>query len=134
VSAEGGAYRTDERGWASVGDRARPCGDGRLILLGRPDAATVAGHTVVLAEVEAVLAQAPGVRELICLAQPHPRLGERVVAVVEPLPGLDPVPDLRALAAAALDPPARPARYLVQEIARTPAGKPDRAGLAALLA
>ncbi len=83
--------RHDDHGWASVGDRARPTADRqRFVLLGRPEAAVVGGVTVVLADVEAVLAEVPGVSDVACLAAPDAVLGEQVVAVL----ALDPAVEL----------------------------------------
>jgi acyl-CoA synthetase (AMP-forming)/AMP-acid ligase II len=116
----------DRDGWATTGDRARWGAAGTLELLGRPGTATVAGHTVQLAEVEAVLAAVPGVAEAVCLATPDPRLGQRLVAVVRRIPGSDPLPALRR-AEEALPPSARPVRHhVVDDVPRTPSGKVDR--------
>ncbi len=121
----------DPQGWASVGDLAEPGPDGTLRILGRGEqAADVAGHTVRLADVESVLGAVPGVAELVCLAQPDPHLGERVVAVVRPERGVDPLPALREAAAVLLLPSARPARYVVvADFPRTGGGKVARATL-----
>ncbi len=121
-------------GWASVGDRARWSGSGRFRVLGRAGAATVGGTTVHLAEVEAVLAETPGVQEVVCAAVPDGLLGERVVAMVHPLPGHDPVPALRRTALR-LAPAARPTRHLVADaLPRLKGGKVDRTALPGLFA
>lgn len=74
-----GALRRGEDGFATVGDRGL-LSAGRLVVLGRPDAVTTGGETVVVAEVEGVLR--PGVRgELVVVGMPHPTLGA-VLAVV----------------------------------------------------
>lgn len=120
----------DDEGWAGVGDRAVLLPHGVLRLRGRPGTANVGGHTVHLADVEAVLAAVPGVAEVVCLGVADPLVGERVTAVVRPDPGIDPVAALRA-AAASLPTAARPARHhLVSELPRTSSGKVDRAALA----
>jgi acyl-CoA synthetase (AMP-forming)/AMP-acid ligase II len=80
-----GPLRREAGGWASVGDRGALDAEGRLQVLGRGDAvASVGGHVVLLDDVERALADVPGVAELVCLAEPDPRLGSRVVAVVRP--------------------------------------------------
>ena len=116
-----------------MGERRRPGrwrDDGALQLLGRKAAANVAGHIVHLAEVEAVLAAVHGVAEVVCLAAPDDRFGQRVVAVVRPTGGTAPRSALRA-AASTLPAAARPIRYhVVGELPRTPAGKVDLALLA----
>lgn len=117
-------------GWAAVGDRARLRDDGTLELLGRPGVAEVAGHTVHLAEVEALLAGVTGVAEIVCLAEPRPRVGERVLAVFRPEDGADPLAGLRA-AARRLPPASRPGRFVRRvQLPRTPAGKVARDQLA----
>jgi long-chain acyl-CoA synthetase len=122
----GGPLRVHD-GWATVGDRGRFTPTGALEILGRGGrTAGVGGHTVLLADVEAELAGVEGVAELLCLAVPHPRLGQVLAAAVRPLPGVDPRDRLRATARRRLPAPARPLRYLlVDDLPRTPGGKPD---------
>jgi long-chain acyl-CoA synthetase len=122
-----------EGGWHTVGDLAQPEGNGWW-LLGRGDTAvSTGGHTVVVAEVEAVLREVPGVRDVVVLGLPHDRLGELVAAVVVPDAGS--VRGLRRrleVAARALPAPARPRRWL--RAARLPllaSGKVDRQAVAA---
>jgi acyl-coenzyme A synthetase/AMP-(fatty) acid ligase len=118
-------------GWASVGDRADIDPAGVLTITGRgEDAVNVAGHIVLLGDVESVLGAVPGVAELVCLRQADPRLGERLLAVLRAETGADPLPALRAIAAAELSPAARPVRYVVlDELPRTAGGKVARAQL-----
>lgn len=124
----------DEEGWASVGDRAAWAGDGTLRILGRAGTASVAGHTVHLAEVEAGLARVAGVAEVVCLTQVRPRIGERVLAVIRPVPGADPLPAVRQVIGQ-WPSPVRPARIVVRDVLpRTAGGKVARAELAAELA
>ncbi len=134
-------------GWLSVGDRARWLTDAgsparreprrrRFEVLGRPGAVQVAGHTVHLAEVESALASVTGVAEVVCAGIEHPVVGVRVAAALRPTPGTDPGPVLAAVRARVRELPAaaRPVRLLVPAtMPRTPAGKPDRAVLTALL-
>ncbi|HET9654822.1 MAG TPA: class I adenylate-forming enzyme family protein, partial [Kineosporiaceae bacterium] len=129
--ATGGPLRRDPGGWCTVGDHGTLRPDGSLAVHGRGDRAlSVGGHTVLTADVEAVLAEVDGVSELVCLAQPHHRLGERVVAAVRPAAGCDPVPDLRRAARTRLPVAARPVRYLLfADFPRTPGGKVDRTRL-----
>ncbi len=128
--AEAGPLRVRGR-FATVGDRGRLTEAGGLQVLGRgADTANVGGTTVLLADVERALAGVPGVAEVVCVAEPDARLGERLVAVVRPSGRLDPRPALRRRARAQLPPPARPLRYLVMtELPRTSAGKVARAAL-----
>jgi acyl-CoA synthetase (AMP-forming)/AMP-acid ligase II len=124
-----GPLRWDPQGWASVGDSAE-LRDGRLELHGRAGAAvTVGGHTVPVEDVEAVLREVSGVRDVVCLGLAHPRFGEQLVAVLEPEPGTDPRPAARAAARAWLPPVARPTRVLLATLPRTPGGKVRRAAV-----
>ena len=68
--------------WAGVGDLGRLEGDG-WVVTGRGDAAVVTGgHTVVVEEVEAVIADVPGVVAVLVVGLPHAVLGRYVAAVV----------------------------------------------------
>jgi acyl-coenzyme A synthetase/AMP-(fatty) acid ligase len=129
--ASGGPLRRDNSGWCSVGDLGSPRADGALDLRGRgEDAVSVGGHQVLVADVEAVLGAVDGVAEVVCLGEPHARLGERVVVAVRPADGLDPVPAMRLAARTRLPLPARPVRYVVlNELPRTAGGKIARAAL-----
>lgn len=121
-----GPLRRDDQGWASVGDAATQ-EHGILTVLGRGEAAvTIAGHTIPLHDVENALRTAPGVADVVCLGIPDPTWGERLVAVVEPLPGHDPRPGVRAAARTHLATHARAFRVLVSDLPRTPGGKVAR--------
>jgi amino acid adenylation domain-containing protein len=86
-----GEYRTGDLG------RLRP--DGLVDFAGRADRQVkVRGHRVEPAEVEAVLAAWPGVRQAAVLASPQERGGPRLVACLAV--GAGPRPDLAALRAA----------------------------------
>lgn len=123
-------YRTNDVGrWSS---------DGRLEVLGRTDDVIVSGALKVSAAVvERVLNAHPEVRLCAVVAQPDDEWGERVVAVIEPrtwghVPSLD---DLRAFAAASLDPAALPREVVVLGILPMLAsGKPDRLAVRTVLA
>ncbi|MEP7763298.1 AMP-binding protein [Sanguibacter sp. 25GB23B1] len=82
AGADGPLRRSD--GWATVGDLADPrAADGPLVLRGRGTGAITVGAATVLPEdVEAVLADAPGVADVVVLGTHHPRWGEVVTAVV----------------------------------------------------
>jgi long-chain acyl-CoA synthetase len=86
-------------------------------------------------DVEAVLREVPGVLEVACVGEPHEHLGNRLVAAIRPVPGQDPLPQLKAAARAALPRAARPSRWvLVDDLPRTSGGKLARGPLAELLA
>jgi Acyl-CoA synthetases (AMP-forming)/AMP-acid ligases II len=132
-----GPLRVDGGGWMTVGDLAEPYRPGEpLRVRGRGDGAIqVGGATVVPEDVESVLRHVPGVRDVVVVAAPHPRLGAVVTAVLEH----DGDPPSRAVLETAardgLDPAQRPRRwYTTTALPRTPTGKPARALVAARLA
>ncbi|PPL18970.1 class I adenylate-forming enzyme family protein [Microterricola pindariensis] len=134
--ADTGSLRRDADGFASVGDLAELGAGGELRVLGRgDDAVTTAGGTVTSEQIESALDALPGVRAAAVIAEPHPVLGEIVVAVVElesaaerelendadagALPR-----SVQARADAALSPVERPRRWLfVEQLPRTASGK-----------
>lgn len=124
LGADDGPLRRDGE-WVSVADRGHLDVDGRLHVHGRGDeAVTTAGHTVVTADVEAVLLQVPGVEQLAVVGVPHERYGEILVAVYS---GSVDTSVLRA-AARALPSPARPRAWVQQDsLPRLGTGKLDRA-------
>ncbi|EWT02869.1 hypothetical protein N864_19425 [Intrasporangium chromatireducens Q5-1] len=113
--------------WATVGDVGR-IRDGVLEVLGRPDAVTTAGATVLVAEVETALAGGAG-GPFAVHGLPHPTFGE-VLAVTF----VDPTDEPRLRdAARALPASHRPRVWRrVDALPLTPAGKVDRAALASL--
>lgn len=137
LAGASGPLAVDREGWAGVGDLGRLTADGALLVAGRGDQAISVGSDIVLvADVERVLASVPGVAEVVCVGEPHARLGARLVAVVRPRRDApdDLVQRLRRQARTALGPPARPVRYLlVDDLPRTPAGKVSRLAVPALV-
>lgn len=126
------AGREAPDGFVTVGDRGVLHADGRLEIAGRgPEAVTVGGATVLVADVEPVLR--PGLAgDLIVLGAPHPDLGQ-VVAAVLTEPGDIAVASSRARAE--LHGAYRPRRWFhAARPPETPAGKVDRAALAELVA
>jgi acyl-CoA synthetase (AMP-forming)/AMP-acid ligase II len=131
----GGPLRRDPDGFATVGDLVDLGVDGALTVRGRGDAAITSGaHTVLAEDVEATLGKLPGVGAVAVVGEPHERLGQVVVAVLEP----DGSADLTGVPAAARDlltGPSRPRRYLVCEhLPRTAGGKVARGQVVAMLA
>ena len=64
---------------------------------------------------------------MICVAIPHRRFGECIVATLRPEPGTAPVPQLRSRARQLLPAAARPVRYLARpEWPVGPGGKVSR--------
>jgi long-chain acyl-CoA synthetase len=113
-------------GWLRTGDVAVTDPEGRLFLVDRTkDLIIVSGFNVYPAEVEAVLAEFPGVAEVAVVGVPHPHTGEAVRAYVVASAGA--VLDEEALIGYCADQLARykcPAKVLfVDEIPRNLAGK-----------
>jgi acyl-CoA synthetase (AMP-forming)/AMP-acid ligase II len=125
-----GAFRTDEHGFATVGDRGAFSG-GVLTVHGRGgDSVTTGAATVRVADVETVL-RAATAGEVVALGVPHRTLGHVVAAVLTERDDL-----LRARAAArdGLDAAQRPRMWFHLEVLPlTAAGKVDRAELARIV-
>jgi acyl-coenzyme A synthetase/AMP-(fatty) acid ligase len=120
-----GAMRRDDRGFATVGDRGRLT-EGRLVVLGRPDAVTTGAETVVVAEVEGVL-RATARGEVVVVGVPHPSLGA-VLAVV--LTRADDFASIQATARTRLTGAHRPRLWFnMTVLPTTAAGKVDRDAL-----
>jgi acyl-CoA synthetase (AMP-forming)/AMP-acid ligase II len=119
----------DGERWSLPGDMATIDADGTVHLLGRGSMCiNTGGEKVYPEEVEAALKDHPGVADVVVLGAPDERFGQRVVAIVA-VGSAKPPPDLEALQRhcrtrlAGYKVPR--ALYLVDEIARTPAGKAD---------
>lgn len=119
----------DGRRYAVAGDLARHEADGTITLLGRGSACiNSGGEKIFPEEVEAVIKSHPDVYDTLVVGVPDERWGQTVCAVVQPrdpatVPSLD---DLAEHCRAQL------ARYkvprhlvVVDEIVRSPSGKPD---------
>jgi 3-oxocholest-4-en-26-oate---CoA ligase len=114
--------------YAVPGDHAQIRADGTLIVLGRGSVCiNSGGEKIYPEEVEQVLRKHPAVADAVVVGTPDERFGEQVTAVVQPRAGhrVDDA-DLARFAAEHL------ARYklpktiaLVDEMVRSPSGKPD---------
>ncbi|MDT9592653.1 class I adenylate-forming enzyme family protein [Nocardioides zeae] len=121
----------ERRVWFRTGDLAAwEPGVDSLRFVGRvDDVIKVAGENVSLTEVEAALAQAPGVLEVAVVAQPDPVRDQVPVAYVVAKDRAAPpaTADLEAYAVSVLAPAARPrAWHLIDELPRTGVGKVRR--------
>jgi acyl-CoA synthetase (AMP-forming)/AMP-acid ligase II len=77
--------------WSVPGDRARLLADGRIELLGR-DAVTInsGGEKIFAEEVEAAMAEHPGIYDVVVTGRASERWGNEVVAIVQLVQGRDP--------------------------------------------
>ncbi len=82
---------TAEDGFSSVGDLGWLDADGYLYLADRRvDLIVTGGHNVYPAEVESVLGEHPGVRDVVVIGLPNDELGRIVHGLVEPAEDADP--------------------------------------------
>jgi malonyl-CoA/methylmalonyl-CoA synthetase len=103
--------------WFPTGDLASVDANGRFTLLGRSgDLIICGGHNVYPSEVEAVLAQHPGVSEVAVVGVASEEWGEEVVAWVVPSTGTFSPSDLLAFAEARLARPKRPSAVRVLDV------------------
>ncbi|MFF3243285.1 class I adenylate-forming enzyme family protein [Streptomyces sp. NPDC002870] len=125
-------YRTAD-GWVRTGDLGILTEDGALRVVGRlRDVVIRGGANISPAEVEIELAAHPGIRDVVCVGVPDPRMGERLAACVVTRDGHAPTLDelCAHLDGRGLERRKHPERLLVvAAIPLTPAGKPDRASL-----
>jgi acyl-CoA synthetase (AMP-forming)/AMP-acid ligase II len=82
----------DEEGFFRTGDLARLRSDGHLVLSGRiKDIIIRKGENIGAKEIEDLLYQHPKIAEVAVIGLPDPSRGERVCAVVETVPGEEPI-------------------------------------------
>ncbi len=118
------------------GDRARLCADGRIDLRGRESVTINSGGEKIFAEeVERAIKEHPAVADVLVVGRPSERWGAEVVAVVALRAG-DTATSAELVARAA----EHVARFklpkeivLVDEVPRSPSGKPDYATALALV-
>jgi acyl-CoA synthetase (AMP-forming)/AMP-acid ligase II len=127
----------DRDGWLHTGDLGFVGADGNLRLVGRLKELYIrGGYNVYPAEVEAVLAEHPGVARAAVIGAPDPVLGEIGVAFIIATPGTDPdalrVDELRAWCRAQLADYKSPDRVIiVEDLPITSMLKTDKRALAA---
>ena len=130
-SATAAAFTED--GWLRPGDAGQMDGEGRLHVVGRfDDLINTGGEKVWPDEVEAVLREHPGVRDVAAGGRPDPEWGQRVAVWVVPADPSDPpsLDELRAFVARTLPRHAAPRELILAErLPRTASGKLRRAAL-----
>ena len=124
------ASRTSPEGWQTFGDVGHLDADGYLYLTDRLDDMIISGGVNVYPqEVEAAIAEVPGVAECAVVGIRDERFGERPIAFVVPRPDADADPDalrrrIEAHNETRLGRFKRPARIrIVAELPRSPTGK-----------
>jgi O-succinylbenzoic acid--CoA ligase len=114
-------------GWLATGDGGALTADGRLVVHGRQGSVIVSGGEKVWPEaVERVLAEHPGVADVLVRGEPHPEWGHEVVACIVPVDRASPptVAELRDFGREHLPPYALPRSVrLIDSLARTALGK-----------
>ena len=115
--------------WSVPGDHARIEDDGTITVLGRGSVSiNTGGEKVYPEEVESALKSHAAVFDAVVVGVPDERWGERVTAVVQPRPGAAPHarrPRRAHPGPAGVGTRRRASLVLVDEIVRSPSGKPD---------
>ncbi|MBM2620135.1 AMP-binding protein [Actinoplanes sp. LDG1-06] len=123
-------------GWFRSGDVVRIV-DGSVVVCGRvKDLINRSGEKIAAGEIESLVQELPAVAEAAVVAVPDPVVGERVCAVVRLRPGhrldLDEIRvHLGQRGVASFKAPER--LVVVDDLPRTPVGKPDKAAIRALV-
>jgi long-chain acyl-CoA synthetase len=87
----------DHRGWSTLGDIGHVDDEGFLYLTDRVSHTIISGGVNIYPrEAEDVLVVHPSVADAAVIGVPDEEMGERVLAVVEPMPGVAPGPELEA--------------------------------------
>ncbi len=116
------------RRWALPGDHARVEADGTIVVLGRSSQCINSGGEKIYAEeVETAMKRHPDVVDAVVVGVDDERWGQRVVAVVEPIPTRNPsLSELREQAREVLAGYKLPKQLvLVEHMERLPSGKAD---------
>ena len=136
VDATGRVVEAEEDGWFSPGDLARITPSGHVRLVGRAkDVIIRGGVNIYPAEIEAVIARHPTVREVSVFGVPDKDLGEMVAAAVVPVEGGSVAEDeIKAFVREALADYKVPQRFVaLAALPRNASGKVTKAALTALL-
>ena len=119
---------TDAEGWFATGDLVSVSDDGYVTIRGRrTELIITGGHNVYPAEVEAVLARHPGVREVAVVGMPSAEWGETVEAFVVGDPDLGSLNDLATRELASFKRPRQ--IHVVEALPRNALGKVVRKDL-----
>ncbi len=118
-------------GWLYTGDIARMDDDGFIYLTDRKkDVVITGGENIYPVEVENVIQSHPGVYDVAVIGIPDERLGEIVVAVIDPNPGETlTADDVLAFCEEQLPRYKRPRRFFFDKVPRNPTGKIEKPAL-----
>jgi len=125
-----------DRGGFGTGDVGFTDDEGSLHVVGRADdVITRGGVTVAATELEAIIGAFAGVREVAVIGRPHDRLGEQIIACVQPQAGHTLDPDVvRRQAATVLSHGKVPDQVIVLDaLPRNAMGKVTRAKLLVMI-
>jgi acyl-CoA synthetase (AMP-forming)/AMP-acid ligase II len=126
----------DEQGFFDTRDEGYLDADGFLFIGGRVDDTIIrGGENIAPAEIENVILEDPGVRDVAVIGVPDDEWGQRIEAVVVPVPGRTVDPEaLRQFVRARLRGSKTPDRvHVVPELPRTETGKLIRRQVGALI-
>ncbi|WP_293047397.1 class I adenylate-forming enzyme family protein [Mycobacterium sp.] len=114
------SFRTGDYGWVDT--------DGAIhVTARRADVIVRGGVNVNAAEIESLLGQLPGVRDVAVVATPDARLGQRILAFAEPSPGISlDAAELRRQAQSLLSHGKVPDEFVVGGLPRNAMGKVAR--------
>ncbi|WP_342585541.1 AMP-binding enzyme [Sphingomonas endophytica] len=119
----------DHRGWATLGDIGHVDADGNLFLSDRKSFMIISGGVNIYPqEIENLLVTHPAVADVAVIGVPCEEMGEMVIGVIQPAPGVTAdealAEELRSFARAALGGAKTPRRIdFVDELPREPTGK-----------
>ncbi len=123
------AQTRNRHGWSTLGDVGWMDEDGFLYLTDRASFMIISGGVNIYPqEIENHLVTHPSVGDVAVIGGPHDEMGEEVIAVIEPAPGVAPGPELAEeltrFCRAALSGVKTPRRFdFVDELPRHPTGK-----------
>ncbi len=91
------AESRNKHGWSTLGDVGWVDEEGYLYLTDRKSFMIISGGVNIYPqEIENLLVGHPKVADVAVVGGPHEEMGEEVIAVIQPMPGVEPTPDLAA--------------------------------------
>jgi long-chain acyl-CoA synthetase len=130
-----GYYRNPEKtaetlkgGWLHTGDMARMDSDGFIYLVDRKkDVVISGGENIFPVEIEAVLQSHPKIHDVAVIGAPDERMGEIVVAIIDPKPGMTMTEEeVKEFYQSRLPKYKWPRRIIFDKVPRNPTGKIEK--------